>query len=159
MEDESKSKRNLRIQSLWDTLDVRKEGSIDENALRAGLRKIGHPLMDANEFLQEVLKAVDTNGDGRIQWSGMAERGSESGINSATDRDVLEFRTFVEETEKELWSLFKSIDHDNNGKLDKNELYAAFSKAGLAISTTKLNSFFAEIDKNHDGVITFDEWR
>ena len=70
-----------------------------------------------------------------------------------------EFRVFVEETEKELLNLFKSIDRDHNGNLDKAELQAAFKRAGLAVPSSKLDQFFEEVDTNNDGVISFDEWR
>lgn len=36
---------------------------------------------------------------------------------------------------------------------------AAFVRAGLVISNSKLDRFFSEVDTNHDGVISFDEWR
>lgn len=71
----------------------------------------------------------------------------------------LEFRTFVERTEEELWQMFKSIDRDQNGELDKQELRLAFNRANLNISDSKLADFFDQIDRNHDGIITFDEWR
>jgi solute carrier family 25 (mitochondrial phosphate transporter), member 23/24/25/41 len=70
-----------------------------------------------------------------------------------------EFKVFVEHAEKELWQLFESIDRDHNGELDKDELKSAFRRAGLAISNAKLDQFFDEVDVNHDGVISFDEWR
>lgn len=65
----------------------------------------------------------------------------------------------MEQTEKELWQLFKSIDRDHNGQLDKSELQSAFVRAGLVIPNSKLDQFFSEVDKNHDGVISFEEWR
>jgi solute carrier family 25 (mitochondrial phosphate transporter), member 23/24/25/41 len=65
----------------------------------------------------------------------------------------------VEHTEKQLLALFQSIDRDHNGKLDKEELRAAFKKAGLTVPSRKLDQFFSEVDTNHDGVISFDEWR
>lgn len=70
-----------------------------------------------------------------------------------------EFRTFIEQTEKELWQLFKSIDYDHNGQIDKKELRSAFSAAGLVIPSPKLDQFFSEVDTNNDGTISFDEWR
>ena len=73
--------------------------------------------------------------------------------------DKTEFRKFVEHTEKELWQLFKSIDRDHNGQLDKNELRLAFVAAGINLPSSKLDQFFSEVDSNNDGVITFDEWR
>lgn len=35
----------------------------------------------------------------------------------------------------------------------------AFVRAGLVIPKSKLDQFFSEVDTNHDGVISFDEWR
>lgn len=63
---------------------------------------------------------------------------------------LVEFRTFVEKTEKELLNLFQSIDRDHDGRLDKNELRAAFKRAGLAVPKSKLDNFFSEIDQNND---------
>ncbi|KAJ9648135.1 hypothetical protein H2199_001913 [Coniosporium tulheliwenetii] len=98
-----------------------------------------HPLKHADELLGDVLHAVDTNKDGKIQFQ--------------------EFCAFIKETERELWSLYKSIDSNHDGKLDKNELRAAFSRAGLAVPNSKLDRFFSEVDTDHDGVISFEEWR
>ncbi|KAI4132936.1 MAG: hypothetical protein LQ347_002348 [Umbilicaria vellea] len=139
MEGESQKARDTRVEKLWQDLDTRKEGQLDIKALKKGLRKIDHPLKNADGMLQDVFNAVDLGGDGRIQYS--------------------EFRTFMEQTEKELQQLFKSIDRDHNGQLDKGELKSAFAQAGLVVPQSKFDQFFSEVDSNHDGVITFDEWR
>jgi solute carrier family 25 phosphate transporter 23/24/25/41 len=55
--------------------------------------------------------------------------------------------------------MFQSIDRNQNGELDKGELKAAFARAGVSVSNSKLDQFFAEVDTNRDGVITFEEWR
>jgi solute carrier family 25 phosphate transporter 23/24/25/41 len=65
----------------------------------------------------------------------------------------------VKHTESELWSIFQSIDHNHDGKLDKSELQEAFKGAGLVVPNAKLQRFFEEIDVNHDGSVSFDEWR
>lgn len=59
----------------------------------------------------------------------------------------------------ELLKLFKTIDIDHNGKLSREELQLAFSRAGLAVPSSKLDVFFAEVDANRDGSISFEEWR
>jgi hypothetical protein len=39
---ESKDERDKRVAKLWETLDTRKEGHIDLNGLKKGLKKIDH---------------------------------------------------------------------------------------------------------------------
>ncbi|KAL8738372.1 MAG: hypothetical protein Q9181_000843 [Wetmoreana brouardii] len=131
--------QDARVEKLWRNLDTQKQGQLDAKGLKKGLKKIDHPLKNADEMLEDVLKALDTDGDGRIQYT--------------------EFRAFVEQTEKELLKLFKSIDRDHNGQLDKDELKLAFTRAGLVVPNSKLDQFFSEVDTNSDGVISFEEWR
>lgn len=65
----------------------------------------------------------------------------------------------MNETESLLWGLFENIDRDKSGNLDKGELRAAFSRAGLAVPDGRLDRFFQDIDTDKDGVISFNEWR
>ena len=107
-------------------------------------------------MLYDVLRTVDTSGDGQIQYQGV--------FDSSYTRSIFlihasEFRVFVDHAERELWQLFESIDKDQDGVIDKHELRAAFSRAGIAISSAKLDQFFEEVDTNNDNVITFEEWR
>ncbi|KAJ5527007.1 hypothetical protein N7513_011166 [Penicillium frequentans] len=136
---ESKDERDERVARLWKTLDTRKEGHIDLNGLKKGLKKIDHPLKNADGMLRSILREVDTNGDGRIDYD--------------------EFQAFINQTESGLWQMFQSIDHNHNGEIDKTELRNAFSKSGVTVSTSNLDEFFAEVDKNNDGVISYAEWR
>lgn len=39
---ESKNERDQRVAKLWETLDARREGHLDLNGLRKGLKKIDH---------------------------------------------------------------------------------------------------------------------
>lgn len=55
--------------------------------------------------------------------------------------------------------MFKSIDKDQDGHLDKAELRAAFIRAGLSVPNSRLDKFFEDVDSDDDGVISFDEWR
>ncbi|TVY23412.1 Calcium-binding mitochondrial carrier [Lachnellula hyalina] len=127
---ESQDSRDARIQQLWQKLDPQKKGELDLTGLRKGLSRIDHPLKNADDILKDIVKAMDKNGDQVIQYE--------------------EFRTFVVNTERELLSLFESIDKDHNGKIDKDELKAAFKKAGLVVPNSKLNKFFSEVDQNKD---------
>ncbi|ORY64224.1 calcium-binding mitochondrial carrier SAL1 [Pseudomassariella vexata] len=137
--EESQNQRDSRIEHLWKKLDLEQKGKLDWKGLQKGLRKIDHPLKNADDMLKTIIKTVDTDGDGKVSYE--------------------EFRVFVEATERQLYLLFKSIDCDNNGRLDKNELQLAFKRAGLAVPMRRLNTFFEDIDMNNDGYISFDEWR
>ncbi|KAJ5938953.1 hypothetical protein N7466_002087 [Penicillium verhagenii] len=136
---ESKDERDERVGRLWETLDTRKEGHVDFNGLKKGLKKIDHPLKNADGMLRSILREVDTNGDGHIDFN--------------------EFQAFINHTELGLWQMFQTIDHDHNGEIDKIELRNAFAKSGVTVSSSKLDEFFAEVDKNNDGVISYTEWR
>ncbi|KAL7654435.1 hypothetical protein ACMYSQ_006445 [Aspergillus niger] len=136
---ESQKDRDQRVAQLWQRLDTKGEGHLDFNGLKKGLKKIDHPLKNADPMLRDIIKAVDTNGDGYI--------------------DYPEFRAFVDHTEIGLWQLFESIDHNHNGEIDKNELKTAFSRSGVTVSNARLEEFFAEVDSNKDGVISYAEWR
>ncbi|KAF2120832.1 calcium dependent mitochondrial carrier protein-like protein [Lophiotrema nucula] len=139
MDTESPNAQDARVDALWASLDTRNQGQLDLSALQKGLRKLDHPLKNADDLLSEVFKAVDSSADGKIQYQ--------------------EFKDFVQQTEKELGELFKSIDYNRDGKISKPELQAAFKRAGLAVPNSKLDAFFLEVDTNHDGTISFEEWR
>jgi solute carrier family 25 phosphate transporter 23/24/25/41 len=106
------------------------------------------------------MKAVDRDGNGHISYNGQL---SQLWLRSIGDSSLTpgrpEFRSFVVETEKELLHLFKSIDHNNDGKISKPELRAALSRAGMAVPNSSLDTFFTEVDTNNDVTISFEEWR
>ncbi|KAK3345362.1 mitochondrial carrier domain-containing protein [Neurospora tetraspora] len=137
--EESQNQRDKRVEELWTKLDPQRHGELDFKGLQKGLRRIDHPMKNADNMLKDIIKVVDTSGDGKIQYE--------------------EFRDFVETAERQLWLLFRSIDRDKDGRLDKNELRSAFKKAGLTVSNKRLSGFFDEVDMDHDGYISFDEWR
>lgn len=55
--------------------------------------------------------------------------------------------------------MFQAIDRNHNGEIDKTELRSAFAQSGVTVSSAKLDNFFAEMDKNNDGVLSYAEWR
>ncbi len=61
--------------------------------------------------------------------------------------------------EEELLALFESIDRNHDGSLTRDEIQNAFRQTGLTVSNRKLDEFIAAIDVNHDGVVSFEEWR
>ena len=88
MDGEDQKTRDARVEKLWRVLDTRSEGQLNLNGLKQGLGKIDHrgynftflrhyltvkpALKDADTLLQDVMKAVDVNGDGHISFLGMS---------------------------------------------------------------------------------------
>ncbi len=126
-------------------------------------------MKNADDMLKEIVRVVDTSGDGKIQYEGVCGLlpcsivllllASTSHDHQADNTSHLEFRTFVGAAERQLLLLFRSIDKNGDGRLDKDELLGAFQRAGLSVPRRRVEGFFTEIDMNHDGFITFDEWR
>lgn len=112
-------------------------------------------------MLQQVFRTVDTSGDGRIQYGGTLcsttmLRGTRF---DGRQHHNIEFRDFVSRADEALWELFKSIDRNHNGEIDRAELKEAFSSAGITVPSSMLDEFLAQMDRNHDGVISYNEWR
>lgn len=85
--DEDQAAQDARVEKLWKALDTKKEGQLTLDALQKGLARINHrtvlisiammcetdnatALKNADTLLQDILKVVDTSGDGVIQYSG-----------------------------------------------------------------------------------------
>lgn len=174
MDTETANAQDARVDALWATLDTRNQGHLDLAALKKGLRKLDHRtllpcLPTARPLTGTSAEKRGSDPGGRdevgglewrrthiVQWSDARTR-QEIAVLMLTFR--AEFRTFVQETERELLALFKSIDSDRNGKISRGELQVAFSRAGLAVPNSKLDVFFSEVDANNDGAISFEEWR
>ena len=55
--------------------------------------------------------------------------------------------------------IFKSVDIDGNGRIEKNELQDAFSKTlGREATEVEVENMFKAVDMNDDGKISFDEY-
>ena len=131
-------------------------------------------LKNADDMLREVLQVVDTNRDGRIDYTGkiatldfqsnpfrlfpllgwLEKPNVQYPLNNCP-----EFHAFVNYAEDKLWPLFRYVDRHETGKIDKDSLREAFARAGVTVSDARVEEFFDDVDKNQDGVITYAEWR
>jgi Ca2+-binding EF-hand superfamily protein len=137
--EESQNQRDARIEKLWHQLDPSSAGELDLKGLQKAFRRIDHPMKNADDMLKQIVREVDSSGDGKIQYE--------------------EFRAFVSKAERQLFVLFTAIDGDGNGKIDMRELQTAFKSAGLSVSSRRLSEFFNDMDLNNDGYVSFNEWR
>lgn len=86
MDNDDPAAQEARVKRLWQVLDTKKEGQVSLTGLKNGLRKMDHrtrctlargppvyfgpALKNADSLLQDVLKAVDADGNGTIEYNG-----------------------------------------------------------------------------------------
>ncbi|CAO3593046.1 unnamed protein product [Absidia cylindrospora] len=73
--------------------------------------------------------------------------------------DYDEFRAYVLEKEKDLWSLFADINKSGDNRLHPNELENALKSAGIRVTKDDIEAFMHVIDTEGNGYIDFQDWR
>ncbi|CAI0449776.1 unnamed protein product [Linum tenue] len=140
---ETKEERDVRIRSLFNFFDVGNAGYLDYAQIETGLSALQIP--PEYKYARDLLKVCDANRDGRV--------------------DYTEFKRYMDDKELELYRIFEAIDVEHNGCILPEELWDALVKsgssyfAGIQIDDEELARFVEHVDKDNDGIITFEEWR
>ncbi|KAL8497351.1 hypothetical protein ACS0TY_020875 [Phlomoides rotata] len=134
---ETKEERDSRIRSLFSFFDSNNLGYLDYAKIEKGLSAMQIPA--DYKFAKELLEVCDANQDGRV--------------------DYQEFRKYMDDKELELYRIFQAIDVEHNGCILPEELWDALVKAGIELNDDELASFVEHVDKDNNGIITFEEWR
>ena len=104
--------------------------------MRDGVAKRGIAVSTAH--LEKLIAAMDANADARV---------------SAT-----EFDAFCEERRGAIRRAFVSVDRDENGEVDSEELRCGVERAGLKISDAQLRDVFEKLDKDKSGTLSEKEF-
>ncbi|KAB2000255.1 hypothetical protein ES319_D12G219500v1 [Gossypium barbadense] len=134
---ETKEERDLRIRSLFNFFDAANVGFLDYGQIEKGLSALQIPA--EYKYANDLLKVCDANRDGRV--------------------DYQEFKRYMDDKELELYRIFQAIDVEHNGCILPEELWDALVKAGICIDDEELARFVEHVDKDNNGIITFEEWR
>ncbi|QCD96954.1 solute carrier family 25 [Vigna unguiculata] len=144
---ETKEAREARIRGLFEFFDRENRGFLDYALIEAGLSALQIP--SEYKYARDLLNACDANHDGRV--------------------DFQEFRRYMDDKELEIYRIFQAIDVAHNGCILPEELWEALVKAGMVsfyckltrikIDDEELARFVEHVDKDNNGVITFEEWR
>ncbi|TYI35421.1 hypothetical protein ES332_A03G075400v1 [Gossypium tomentosum] len=134
---ETKEERDLRIRSLFNFFDAANVGFLDYAQIEKGLSALQIPA--EYKYANDLLRVCDANRDGRV--------------------DYQEFKRYMDDKELELYRIFQAIDVEHNGCILPEELWDALVKAGIQIDDEELARFVEHVDKDNNGIITFEEWR
>ncbi|GAA5913797.1 hypothetical protein JCM6882_007702 [Rhodosporidiobolus microsporus] len=74
------------------------------------------------------------------------------------------FQSYADEKEAELWSSFCALDQDGDHRIGVGEVREACRRAGIELpkgeeGERSVREFVRHVDRDGDGVISFDEWR
>jgi len=134
-----------KIKQLRDTfmaLDANGDGLLTASELREGLAKAG--LKEIPPDLQEILKDVDSDGSGVIDYTEF--------LAATVDK-----RSYL--AEDVCWGAFRVFDKNGDGKISKEELNQVLQSGEVdEVAVRSMEELMKEVDKNDDGEIDFQEF-
>jgi len=134
-----------QIKDLRETflaMDVNGDGLLTAKELEEGMEKAG--MSNLPPELDQILKDVDSNGSGHINYTEF--------LAATLDR-----KKYI--AEDVCWAAFRVFDKDGSGTISRDELAQVLSDGEVkAVAQTDLNELLDEVDKNGDGEIDFQEF-
>lgn len=126
-----------RYETLFRALDRNGDGVVDIGELQQGLQSLGIPLgQDAEE---KIFTTGDVNKDGKL--------------------DFEEFMKYLKDHEKKMKLAFKSLDKNNDGKIEPSEIVQSLQMLGLHISEKQAELILQSIDSDGTMTVDWNEWR
>ncbi|CAJ2500386.1 Uu.00g032390.m01.CDS01 [Anthostomella pinea] len=103
--------KNEDNEAAWDIAGIEAVGNETRPTPLQGIpdvRRARAAWKNADDTLKNIMEVVNINGDGKIKYESRHR-----------------FRVFIEAAERQLFYLFKKIDRDRDGRVDKEELHGA----------------------------------
>ncbi|KAJ3338489.1 hypothetical protein HDU91_001216 [Kappamyces sp. JEL0680] len=151
-----------RIRKLFDALDKRKVGYLDEEQFEREFRQKTESLVQGASKRECGRAAREPRQDGSNGWKARTGLGKDlvKQCDKTLDGRVTfqEFRDFVVQKDDELLKLFKKIAKEDQ-VIHVSKLRDSIREAGLSVSEPDLRAFVDSIDSKNDGVIDYTEWR
>ncbi|XP_061878736.1 mitochondrial adenyl nucleotide antiporter SLC25A24-like isoform X1 [Entelurus aequoreus] len=128
--------RERSYQDLFEKLDANKDGKVDVAELRAGLKAMGVFRQGA---AQKIVMTGDRNKDGSL--------------------DFEEFTKYLKDHEKKLLLTFKSLDKNNDGRIDATEVQQTLAELGMNINRVDALKILQSMDIDGTMMVDWNEWR
>lgn len=118
------------------------DGTISEKELKIFLKSLGQNPTDKE--VHDMVKAVDDNGNGLIDFSEFIQLMSMGGAEKEEDAA--------------LRAAFKEFDQDGNGTISRAELKLTMKKLGDNLTDEMIDRIIEEVDADGNGEIDFEEF-
>jgi Ca2+-binding EF-hand superfamily protein len=121
------------------------KGTIEGSELSYVMSKLGET--PTAEELEDMIRAVDLNGDGEIDF----------------DEFIGLMRLRMDERqrdpEEDLRDAFNMFDADRSGYIDRDEVRLLMKKLAQTLTEEEIDAIMEEVDTDGDGEISFEEFR
>lgn len=124
-------------EDLFAKLDANKDGIVDVSELKAGLAAMG--ISSGKGAAQKIISSGDQDKNEGLDFN--------------------EFSKYLKEHEKKLKLTFKSLDKNNDGRIDSSEIKQSLADLGLDIATEEAEKILQSIDVDGTMSVDWNEWR
>ncbi|XP_030511405.1 calcium-dependent protein kinase 2-like [Rhodamnia argentea] len=128
------------LKAMFTNMDTDNSGTITFEELKSGLARLGSRLSETE--VKQLMEAADVDGNGSIDYIEF--------ISATMHRHKLE-------RDEHLYKAFQYFDKDGSGYITKDELEAAMKEHAIG-DEANIKDIIAEVDKDNDGRIDYDEF-
>jgi Ca2+-binding EF-hand superfamily protein len=165
-----------KLMSLFRQADADGSGKLDHTEFKKVFALVKEELNLTSKDVRYIMSEADENGDGCIDYKEFVPvavdvvqtlfaksdfQARKNALNSlAADeaRDLLLHGMPRTELVALLEDLFKRADTDGSGYLSRSEFNQCLKEADLGLTRKEINAIMSEIDSDHDGRISYEEF-
>lgn len=130
-------------QDAFNMFDNNGDGMITSEKLLSFLVKCNYDV-NIND-VNEIIRAVDTKGNGKIDFDDFIKATKENNVNDST-------------SEQEVINVFRLFDKDRTGMISKTQLKVILRLFGEMLTNEEIDEMIAEVDVDGDGFINYEEF-
>lgn len=135
----------VELREAFEVFDLNSDGFISEPELSQAMANFGH-LVTKTE-LDEMIRLVDKNGDGLIDFNEFLE--------------LMDSNVEIRNVDAEMTKMFNIIDKDGDGFIDEDEIKTMLQKilGEKKVKKKDIKKMMKTADFNKDGKISFNEFK
>lgn len=130
------------IQDVFQDMDEDGNGTLSESELGDAMTALGVSYNE--EELAAIMKEIDTNGDGQIDFFEFSQ--------------MISSKLKLSDPVTDLRKDFAAFDLDGDGSITTQELRTELESLGEHLSEVEITQMMEEADENHDGTVDFEEF-